>query len=56
MKRLGPGTYDGVHGFGKTALIDLEPDFTGGYAMQAVNNNAVRALASARARATIPVS
>ncbi|MGI9146849.1 MAG: hypothetical protein ACR2IK_09920 [Chloroflexota bacterium] len=39
MKRLGTGTYDGVQGFGKTALIDLEPDFTGGYAMQAVNNN-----------------
>ncbi len=41
MKRLGPGTYDGVRGFGKTALIDFEPDFTGGYAMQAVNNNGV---------------
>jgi hypothetical protein len=41
MKRLGPGTYDGVAGFGKTTLIDLEPDFTGGYAMQAVNNNSV---------------
>jgi hypothetical protein len=41
MKRLGPGTYDGVQGFGKTALIDVEPDFTGGYAMQAVNNNSV---------------
>jgi hypothetical protein len=40
MKRLGPGTYDGIKGFGKTALINLEPDFTVGYAMQAVNNNA----------------
>ena len=41
MKRLGTGTYDGIQGFGKTAVIDVEPDFTGGYAMQAVNNNGV---------------
>jgi hypothetical protein len=38
MKHLGPGTYDGIKGFGKTALINIEPDFTGGYAIQAVNN------------------
>jgi hypothetical protein len=41
MKRLGPGTYEGIQGFGKTVLINIEPDFTSGYAMQAVNNNAV---------------
>lgn len=41
MKRLGPGTYNGIQGFGKTALINIEPDFSGGYAMQAVNNNGV---------------
>jgi hypothetical protein len=38
MKRLGPGTYDGIAGFGKTALINVEPDFSGGYAVQAANN------------------
>jgi hypothetical protein len=41
MKRLGPGTYDNIKGFGRTALINIEPDFSGGYAMQAVNNNGV---------------
>lgn len=41
MKRLGPGNYDGIQGFGKTAVINIEPDFTGGYAVQAVNNNGV---------------
>ncbi|HLZ29826.1 MAG TPA: hypothetical protein VKV73_21110 [Chloroflexota bacterium] len=41
MKRLGPGTYDGIQGFGKPALINVEPDMSGGYAMQAVNNNGV---------------
>ncbi len=41
MQRLGPGTYGGVTGFGKTAVIDIEPDFTGGYAVQATNNNSV---------------
>ena len=28
-------------GFGQTALVNLEPDFVGGFAVQAVNNNAV---------------
>ncbi|HEV7663935.1 MAG TPA: hypothetical protein VGQ62_10410 [Chloroflexota bacterium] len=37
MKRLGPGTYDGIKGFGSTALINVEADFSGGYAMQAAN-------------------
>ncbi|MGI9146784.1 MAG: hypothetical protein ACR2IK_09595 [Chloroflexota bacterium] len=41
MKRLGPGTFDGIQGFGKLALINVEPDFSVGYAMQAVNNNGV---------------
>src|SRR5437588_2796145 len=40
MQRLGPGNYGGVQGFGKTALIDIEADFTGGYAVQAANNSA----------------
>ncbi|HTD77361.1 MAG TPA: hypothetical protein VK898_06985 [Chloroflexota bacterium] len=40
MKRLGPGTYDGIQGFGGTAIINVEPDFAGGYAVQAVNNGA----------------
>src|SRR5712691_2019841 len=38
MKRLGPGMYDGIQGFGKTAVINVEPDFSGGYTVQAVNN------------------
>src|SRR5439155_17472667 len=37
---LGPGNYDGIQGFGKTALINVEPDFSGGYAVQAVNQGA----------------
>jgi hypothetical protein len=41
MKRMGPGNYDGIQGFGKTVLVNIEPDFSGGYAMQAVNNNGV---------------
>ena len=40
MKRLGPGTYDGIQGFGGTAVINVEPDFAGGYAAQAVNKGA----------------
>jgi hypothetical protein len=35
MKRLGSGTHDGVQGFGKPALVNIEPDLTG-YAQQAV--------------------
>jgi hypothetical protein len=38
MKRLGPGAYDGIKGFGSVALVNVEPDFAGGYAVQAVNN------------------
>jgi hypothetical protein len=38
MKRLGPATYDGIKGFGGVALVNVEPDFAGGYAVQAVNN------------------
>jgi hypothetical protein len=41
MQRLGPGTYAGISGFGKTAVVNIEPDFVGGYAVQAVNNNGV---------------
>jgi hypothetical protein len=41
MKRLGPGTYDGIAGYGKLAVINIEPDFAGGYAVQAANNSAV---------------
>jgi hypothetical protein len=37
MKRLGPGTYDGIKGFGKAALVNIEPDFAGGYAVQATS-------------------
>jgi hypothetical protein len=35
MKRLGNGNHDGVQGFGKPALVNIEPDLTG-YAQQAV--------------------
>lgn len=35
MQRLGPGTYDGVAGYGRTAIVHVEPDLSG-YAMQAV--------------------
>jgi hypothetical protein len=38
MKRLGPGTYDGVQGFGKRAIVHVEPDFSG-YANKAVIDN-----------------
>src|SRR5207253_5815955 len=38
MKRLGPGTHDGIAGFGKAAIVNVELDFAGGYAIQAVNN------------------
>ena len=39
MQRLGPGTYDTIPGYGKTAIVHVEPDLSG-YAMQAVLNNA----------------
>jgi hypothetical protein len=38
MQRLGPGTYNGIPGYGKTAIVLVEPDLSG-YAMQAVLNN-----------------
>jgi hypothetical protein len=38
MQRLGTGNYGGVQGFGKTAIVLVEPDFVGGYAFQATNN------------------
>jgi hypothetical protein len=38
MKRLGTGNYDGIQGYGKLVLVNVEPDFVGGYAVQAVNN------------------
>jgi hypothetical protein len=34
MQRLGPGTHDGVKGFGRRAIVHMEPDL-GGYAEQA---------------------
>jgi len=38
MKRLGTGTYDGIAGFGKTAIVHVEPDLSG-FAEQAVLDN-----------------
>lgn len=35
MQRLGTGTYNGIAGFGKTAIVHVEPDLSG-YAEQAV--------------------
>ncbi|HZP31469.1 MAG TPA: hypothetical protein VFC99_21125, partial [Acidimicrobiia bacterium] len=35
MQRLGPGTYDGVAGYGGTVIVQVEPDLSG-YAEQAV--------------------
>jgi hypothetical protein len=35
MRRLGPGTYGGIHGFGGTAIVQVEPDLSG-YAEGAV--------------------
>ena len=35
MKRLGPRTYGGVRGYGRTAIVHVEPDLSG-YAQQAV--------------------
>jgi hypothetical protein len=48
MKRLGPGTYDGIQGFSKPALINIEPDFSGGYTVQAVNNGVCFGFCSGR--------
>ena len=39
MQRLGSGTYDGIAGFGGTAIVHVEPDLSG-YAQQAVLDNA----------------
>jgi hypothetical protein len=39
MQRLGSGTYGGVTGFGRTAIVHVEPDLSG-YAEQAVLDNA----------------
>jgi hypothetical protein len=38
MQRLGSGTYGGVAGYGKTAIVHVEPDLSG-YAEQAVLSN-----------------
>jgi len=38
MKRLGPATRDGITGFGKTAIVHVEPDLSG-YAEQAALDN-----------------
>jgi hypothetical protein len=38
MQRLGAGTYGGIAGFGKTAIVQIEPDLSG-YAEQAVLDN-----------------
>jgi len=38
MKRLGPGTHDGIPGYGKTAIVNVEPDLIG-YAQHAVLAN-----------------
>ncbi len=35
MERLGPGTHGGIHGFGRPAIVHVEPDLSG-YAEQAV--------------------
>jgi hypothetical protein len=35
MRRLGPGTWGGIHGFGGTAIVQVEPDLSG-YAEGAV--------------------
>jgi hypothetical protein len=39
MQRIGSGTYAGIAGFGKTAIVHVEPDLSG-YAEQAVLNSA----------------
>jgi hypothetical protein len=39
MQRLGPGTYDGIHGFGRTAIVHVEPDLSA-YAEHAVLRSA----------------
>ncbi len=38
MRRLGPGTYDTIAGYGDTAIVHIEPDLSG-YAQQATLNN-----------------
>jgi hypothetical protein len=39
MKRLGPGTYNGIAGFGGTAIVQVEPDLSA-YAEEATINSA----------------
>ena len=39
MKRLGSGSYGGIQGFGKTAIVHVEPDLSG-YAENAVRSSA----------------
>ena len=40
MQRLGPGTWDGMKGFGGTVIVQIEPDMSG-YAEQAVLDSRV---------------
>jgi hypothetical protein len=49
MKRLGPGTYDGIKGYGRIVVINIEPDFSGGYTVQAVNNGVCFGFCTGRA-------
>lgn len=48
MQRLGTGSYDGIQGFGHPVLINVEPDFSGGYTVQAVNNGTCFGFCSGR--------
>jgi len=48
MQRLGPGTQAGIKGFGKTAVVNVEPDFSGGYTVQAVDNGVCFAFCDGR--------
>jgi hypothetical protein len=38
MQRLGPNTYDGIQGFGQTAIVHVEPDLSG-YVQRAARGN-----------------
>lgn len=47
MKRLGTGNYDGIQGYGKPVIVQIEPDLEG-FAMQAVNNGSCSGFCTGR--------
>jgi hypothetical protein len=55
MKRLGPGTWHGVTGYGGTAIVQVEPDLSG-YAEQAVLSPSAHCYGHCTATGNLPVN